>query len=217
MMPVIDFDPDLADDDGLVFVGGDLEPDTLLHAYACGVFPTRFFPLTEDDPMHWWSPDPRAIIPVGGLHVSRRLARTVRSGKFSVSYDRDFDGVIRGCAQNRAEGTWITPDMIAAYARLHAMGHAHSVEVWYDQKLVGGTYGVTIGGLFAAESKFHRITDASKVALVALMDRLVERRYTLLDIQLLSPHTERMGAHDISRGDYLRLLQSALLEKAHFQ
>src|SRR3954471_16178133 len=179
MMPAIDFDPDQADDDGLVYIGGDLEPDTLLSAYAQGVFPTRFYPLTEIDPMHWWSPDPRAVIPVGGLHVSHRLARTVRSGKFQTTVNRAFADVMRGCAEDRAEGTWITPDMVTAYERLHALGHAHSVEAWLNGELVGGTYGVALGGLFAAESMFHTATDASKVALAALMERLLERRYVL--------------------------------------
>src|SRR5205823_5794797 len=137
-----------------------------------------------------------------GLRVSRRLARTIRSGRLQVTVNRDFPGVIRGCA-DRAEGTWITPDMIVAYERLHALGHAHSVEVWHAGGLAGGVYGMAIGGLFAGESMFHRRTDASKVALAALVGRLRERAYVLFDIQMLTPHLASMGATEIPRADYL--------------
>jgi leucyl/phenylalanyl-tRNA--protein transferase len=198
-------DPEAANPHGLVAVGGDLRPDTLLTAYRRGVFPWY-----EDGlPVCWWSPDPRAILPLDGLHVSRRLARTIRSGRFAVTFDRDFAGVIRGCA-DRNEGTWITGDMIVAYERLHAMGYAHSVEAWRDGRLAGGVYGVAVGGLFSAESMFHRITDASKVALAALVGRLRERGYVLLDVQMLTDHTARLGAVEIPRGEYLRRLTESL-------
>lgn len=215
-MPAVTFPIESADDDGLVFIGGDLEPDTILAAYRQGVFPTRFFPLGESDPMHWWSPDPRAIIELKGLHVSRRLIRTIKTGRWSASVNADFAGVIRGCADRPTEGTWLTGDMIDAYERLHRMGHAHSVEIWSDGKLVGGTYGLALGGLFAAESMFHRVTDASKIALLALVQRLNERGFHLLDIQLLSPHTERMGAIEIPRSEYLARLRIALSAFAVF-
>jgi leucyl/phenylalanyl-tRNA--protein transferase len=159
--------------------------------------------------MFWWSPDPRAIIELNGLHISRRLARTLKSKDFRISYNQDFLNVMLGCA-DRDDGTWITHDIVAAYLRLHDLGYAHSVEVWLDGQLAGGTYGVAVGGLFAAESMFHRVTDASKVALVGLQNRLIERGFTLWDIQLLSPHTERMGAVEIPRSEYLRRLHQAV-------
>jgi leucyl/phenylalanyl-tRNA--protein transferase len=204
------FDPETADEQGLVGVGADLEPETLLNAYAHGVFPTRFAPYDDPSlPMFWWSPDPRAVIELDSLHLSRRLIRKMRTGMFRISYDLDFSGVLAGCA-DRAEGTWLTDDMVAAYERLHQIGHAHSVEVWHEQSLAGGTYGVSLGGLFAAESMFHRVTDASKVALAALVSRLTERGFTLLDIQMMTPHTQRMGAVEITRAEYLRRLAHAL-------
>jgi len=211
------FDPESADERGLVGVGADLEPETLLNAYSHGVFPTRFEPYGDPrNPMFWWSPDPRAIIELDELHISKRLARTLRTGQFTTTINRDFLGVMRGCGERGDEGTWITDDMLAAYQHLHDLGHAHSVEVWQDEQLVGGTYGVTLGGLFAAESMFHRVDDASKVALVALVERLRNRGFTLLDIQLLSPHTQRMGAIEIPRSNYLSRLRTALRVDACF-
>src|SRR5262245_18348145 len=152
------FDPAAADDQGLVAVGGDLAPATLLRAYRRGVFPW----YGEGLPVCWWSPDPRAVIPLAVLHVPRRLASTLRSGRFRTSADEDFAGVIRGCADRPGEGTWLLPEMIEAYERLHELGYAHSVEAWSGGGLAGGLYGVALGGLFAAESMFHRVTDASK-------------------------------------------------------
>ena len=163
-------------------------------------------------PMAWWSPDPRAIIELDGLVVSRRLKRTCRSGQFQVTRDGDFEGVIRGCgtAPGRVGATWITPEMIAAYTNLAGLGHAHSVEVWRQGRLAGGVYGVAIGGLFAAESKFYRVRDASKVALVHLVDHLRARGYVLLDIQQYTPHTARLGAIEIPRSVYLARLAEAV-------
>jgi leucyl/phenylalanyl-tRNA---protein transferase len=198
-------DPEAADARGLVAVGGDLRPETLLTAYRRGVFPW----YEEGLPVCWWSPDPRAVLPTDGLHVSRRLARTLRAGRFAVTVNRDFAGVIRGCA-DRAEGTWITHDMIAAYERLHDLGHAHSVEAWRDGLLAGGVYGVAIGGFFSAESMFHRVTDASKVALVALVDRLRAQGFALLDVQMLTEHTVRFGAVEVARAVYLEKLKRAV-------
>ena len=194
------FDPESADETGLVGVGADLQSYTLLAAYAAGCFPTRFEPYNDERlPMFWWSPDPRAIIELDGLHVSRRLARTLRQNKFTVSINRDFAGVMRGCADRGDDGSWITSDILAGYQELHRLGYAHSVEVWQGTQLVGGTYGVAMGGLFAAESMFHRVSDASKVAVVALVSRLRERDFQLLDIQMLSMHTESLGAVEIPR------------------
>jgi leucyl/phenylalanyl-tRNA--protein transferase len=199
-------DPEFADSDGLVAVGGDLRPERLLEAYRRGIFP--FF--DEHSPILWWSPDPRAVFEMDGLRVSRRLARTVRSGRFELTLDRDFGGVIRGCARGPGEGVWITADMIAAYAELHRLGHAHSVEAWYEGELAGGVYGVAAGGLFAGESMFTRVSDASKVALVHLTGHLRRRGYVLFDVQYLNPHTESLGAVEISRREYLARLRAAL-------
>src|SRR5438270_1510552 len=151
---------------GLMARGGDLRPERLLHAYREGVFPW----YSEGEPILWWSPDPRAIFELDGLYVSRRLARTVRVGRFQVTVDRDFPAVIRGCADRPEEGTWITSEMMAAYEELHRLGYAHSVESWQDGELAGGVYGVAVGAFFAAESMFYRKTDGSKVALVALVE-----------------------------------------------
>jgi len=199
-------DPERADADGLVAVGGNLSPPLLLHAYRRGIFPW----FDESSPILWWSPDPRAIFELDGLHISRRLARTVRSGKFIATVDHAFGEVIRGCAHRPDDGVWITPDMIDAYTRLHKMGHAHSVEVWHDGQLAGGVYGVTIGGLFAGESMFTRVRDASKVALVHLMERLRQRGFQLFDVQFLNEHTAGLGAIEIPRREYLRRLRKAV-------
>jgi leucyl/phenylalanyl-tRNA--protein transferase len=193
------------DEHGLVAVGGDLAPARLLAAYRAGIFPW----YGDDTPILWWSPDPRAVIELDGLHVSRRLARTVRSGRFKVTFDHAFAEVMAGCG-DREEGTWITPEMHEAYGRLHALGHAHSVEVWHRGELAGGVYGVTIGGMFAGESMFSRVPDASKVALVHLLARLRERGFTLFDIQYLTPHTARLGGVEMPRAEYLRRLKKTL-------
>jgi leucyl/phenylalanyl-tRNA--protein transferase len=198
--------PELAEPEGLVGVGGDLSPATLLRAYADGVFPW----FSDGDPILWWSPDPRAVIELDGLHVSRRLARTIRSGKFRVTADRAFAAVMRACGEGRPEGTWVTAEMLAGYTELHRLGHAHSVEVWQGDELAGGIYGVAVGGLFAGESMFHRVTDASKVALVSLVERLRRRGYVLFDVQMTTDHTERMGAVNVPRADYLRRLRAAV-------
>jgi leucyl/phenylalanyl-tRNA--protein transferase len=213
-MPFTRFlDPEFADANGLVGIGGDLRPRRLLDAYGRGIFP--FF--DEDSPILWWSPDPRAIIEMDGFHVSRRLARTIRTGRFEVTIDRDFDSVIRGCARAGTEGVWITADMIAAYGELHRLGHAHSVEAWSDGQLAGGVYGVAIGGLFAGESMFTRVTDASKVALARLMEHLQTQGYVLFDVQFLNPHTASLGAVEISRREYLARLRAALRRPSTFE
>ena len=198
-----------ANPDGLLALGGRLTPEWLLDAYRHGIFP---WPIDEDAPIAWWSPDPRAIIELDRFHISRRLRRTLRSGRFEVACDRDFAGVIRGCATagGRIGHTWIIPEMIEAYTRLFELGHAHSVEAWDEGRLVGGTYGLAIGGLFAAESKFYRVRDASKVALAHLVAHLRARGYRLFDIQQLTPHTARLGAIEIPRKVYMRRLAEAL-------
>ena len=204
-----------ADLDGIVCVGGSLKPELLLDAFRHGIFP---WPVNDRSPLFWWSPDPRAIIGLDQLHIPRRLARTIRSGKFQVTCDRDFPGVIRGCANAHSGqgGTWITPKMIVAYEHMHQLGYAHSIEVWREDLLVGGTYGISIGGLFAAESMFHRATDASKVALVHLVAHLRARGYELLDIQQLTAHTRRLGGIEIPRSSYLKLLAKAVEKTVTF-
>jgi leucyl/phenylalanyl-tRNA--protein transferase len=202
---VYTFDAERADETGLVAIGGDLEPVTLVHAYRSGVFPW----FGEGDPILWWSPDPRAIVELDGLHVSRRLARTMRCEKFHLTIDRAFGKVIRGCA-DRDGGTWITRGMIVAYERLHRLGVAHSVEAWQGQELVGGIYGVALGGFFSGESMFSRVSDASKVALIFLARHLDSRGFLLFDTQVLTAHTRRMGAVELPRRDYLRRLRDAL-------
>jgi len=198
-------DPELADEMGLVAVGGDLTPGQLIEAYCAGIFPW----FDADCPVLWWSPDPRAIFEMDGLHVSRRLARTLRSGKFRCTINQAFSQVIRGCA-DRAEGTWISTQMIEAYERLHRLGLAHSVEAWQADELAGGIYGVAIRGLFAAESMFTRRTDGSKVAVAFLMDYLRRRGFQLFDIQMVTQHTVRLGAVEIPRAEYLERLKKAL-------
>jgi leucyl/phenylalanyl-tRNA---protein transferase len=201
---------ELADADGLLALGGRLTPEWLLDAYRHGIFP---WPHSDiDDPMLWWSPDPRATIEFDRFHIPGRLLRTCRGGLFRVTCDEDFAGVIGGCATapDRIGQTWLTPRMIRAYVRLHELGHAHSVETWHNGALAGGTYGVAIGGLFAAESMFYRVPDASKVALVALVGHVCARGYRLLDIQQLTPHTARFGATEIPRSEYLSRLADAI-------
>jgi leucyl/phenylalanyl-tRNA--protein transferase len=205
-------DPEDADEDGLVGVGGDLQPETLLAAYRRGIFPW----FDDSLPVLWWSPDPRAIFELAGLHISRRLARTIRQGKFELTVNLAFREVMECCAERPGQGVWITADMIGAYTRLHKLGHAHSVEVWHNDMLAGGLYGVTIGGLFAGESMFTIVRDASKVALAFVMQRLRERRFQLFDVQFLNDHTERMGAVEIPRREYLSRLRRALKFDAKF-
>jgi leucyl/phenylalanyl-tRNA--protein transferase len=201
-----------ADDDGLVAVGGDLKPGTLLLAYSNGIFPWTTHPVT------WWSPDPRAVIPIGGVHVSRSLRRDMRRAAFTVTFDRDFRRVMEGCAAPRPgrEKTWISPQFISAYTRLHALGYAHSVEVWRGDTLAGGLYGVSIGGFFAGESMFSEERNASKAALVAVEERLRGSGFVLFDVQMLTPHLASMGAVEIPRTDYLGLLRSAVVVPVSF-
>jgi leucyl/phenylalanyl-tRNA--protein transferase len=208
---VYTFDAERADETGLVAIGGDLEPVTLVQAYRSGVFPW----FGESDPILWWSPDPRAVFELDGLRVSRRLARTVRSGKFQLTIDRAFGKVIRGCA-DREGGTWITRAMIVAYERLHRLGVAHSVETWQGQELVGGIYGVALGGFFSGESMFSRVSDASKVALATLAQHLRARGFLLFDTQVLTAHTTTMGAVELPRRDYLQRLRDALRVRITF-
>lgn len=204
-------DPRQAPASSPLAAGGDLEPGTLLAAYRGGIFPWP----DASGRLLWWSPDPRAILPLEGFHESRSLRRLRRRGGFWITHDQAFAEVIRGCADRR-EGTWITPAMIRAYVRLHDLGWAHSLEVWKDEALAGGLYGVTAGALFAAESMFHAVRDASKVALAELVDRLRARRFQLLDVQFLTPHLGSLGALEIPRDEYLERLESAIHAEVSF-
>jgi leucyl/phenylalanyl-tRNA--protein transferase len=183
--------------------------DEVLLAYASG-----WFPMADDsDPtgqIRWYSPDPRGIIPLDTFHVPRRLARTIRQGTLAVDFDTDFPAVIAACAADREEGTWITDEIVSTYTALHEHGFAHSVEVRLEGRLVGGLYGVHLRGAFFGESMFHIVSDASKVALAALVERLRTRKFVLLDVQWITPHLEQFGAIEIPRGQYLRRLKKAL-------
>jgi leucyl/phenylalanyl-tRNA--protein transferase len=204
------------DREGLVGFGGQLTEEWLLDAYSHGIFP---WPMGEPGtPVPWWSPDPRAVIELDRFHVPRRLRRMIRSGRFEVTRDCDFPGVIEGCAtaSDRVGETWITPEMIDAYTQLHRLGHAHSVEAWHEGRLAGGVYGVAIGGFFAAESMFYRVSEASKVALIRLVEHLAARAYALFDVQQLTPHLARFGATVIPRKEYLRRLAAAVRLPAVF-
>jgi len=189
-----------------VGLGADLEPGTLLAAYRSGLFP---MPLGKSAPMAWWSPNPRAIIPLNGLRVSRSLRRSLR--RYGVTVDATFERVIDACGDPGRPHGWITEEIRSAYVALHRLGWAHSLEAWSDDgELVGGLYGVSIGGLFAGESMFSRATDASKVALVRLVELLRSGGATLLDVQWLTPHLATLGAVEISREAYLRRLADAV-------
>ena len=192
-----------------------LSPQLLLAAYRQGVFPMAH----EDGEIYWYDPDPRAIIPLDDrFHVSKSLARTIRQGKFDIRVDSAFTAVMQACAQPQPgrEDTWISDELIIAYTHLHRAGYAHSVEAWQDGKLVGGLYGVSLGGLFAGESMFSRARDSSKVALVYLVERLRRRRFMLLDVQFMTEHLRRFGAIEIPTAEYKRRLTQALHVPARF-
>jgi leucyl/phenylalanyl-tRNA---protein transferase len=189
----------------------------LVSAYSSGWFPMA----VDDGEIRWYSPDPRGVIPLERFHLSARLARLVRGGRFRVEINRRFEEVMRACAETERKpedaGTWISDEILASYVELHRLGIAHSVETWLDDRLVGGLYGVALGGAFFGESMFHHVTDASKVALAALVERLRARDFRLLDVQWVTPHLERFGAVEISRSKYLKLLEQALAVEADFQ
>lgn len=198
-------DAESADGDGVVGVGADLEPGTLSSAYRSGLFPMRAFP---GGPIVWWSPDPRGVVPLDGLRVSRSLRRSTQ--RFSIRIDTAFERVMRECAAPDRPHGWIDESFVDAYTRLHRMGWAHSIEAWQGDVLAGGLYGVAIDRLFAGESMFHRVPDASKVALVALVAVLRSRGASLLDVQWATPHLMSLGATEIPRREYLARLADAL-------
>ena len=181
-----------------------LNPEILEHAYRNACFPMPNWAGR----VGWYRPDPRAVLPLDKFHASRSLQRKLKSNYFDVTYDRDFEGVMRGCADR--EDTWITAEFLDAYTEMHRLGKAHSVEVWREGKLAGGTYGVHLGGAFFAESKFHTETDASKVALAKLVERLRARGFALLEVQYLTRHLAQFGVVEIPDAEYVRRLEAAL-------
>ena len=190
-----------------------IDLEILLSAYASGWFPMAVAP----GEIRWYSPDPRGIIPLDTFHVPSRLARVVASGRFEIRIDADFAGVMRSCAERRGpEGTWIDDEIVESYAALHHAGLAHSVEAWQQGHLVGGLYGVALGGAFFGESMFHRVADASKVTLVALVERLRANGFLLLDTQWVTEHLQQFGAVEIPRRRYLKLLAQAIEHEASF-
>lgn len=198
-------------------IGGELAPNWVVSAYRQGIFP---WPIVDRDHeiLAWFSPDPRAVLELDQLHVSRRLARRIRRGRFQVTSDRDFAGVITGCAAPREPfgATWITAEMIRVYRELHECGCAHSVEVWRKGALVGGIYGVSLGAFFAGESMFYRERDASKIALVFLVGHLKARGFQLFDVQQATSHVARLGASEIPRARFLRRLHGAIKAPVDF-
>ncbi|RYF10813.1 MAG: leucyl/phenylalanyl-tRNA--protein transferase [Deltaproteobacteria bacterium] len=199
--------PTTADATGLVAISAQMDADMLLAAYSQGLFPWA------DRPVRWYSPDPRAVFHLDHLTLPSNLPKLMRRGQFRCTYDQAFAEVMRGCASTHiADGEWITPTFLAAYGALHGRGHAHSVEVWQGDALVGGLYGVQIGGLFAGESMFHRVPNASKAAFHALVHQLRWQAVTLVDAQVLNAHTARLGARDMPRSMYLRRLKAALAQ-----
>ncbi|HET7826177.1 MAG TPA: leucyl/phenylalanyl-tRNA--protein transferase [Anaeromyxobacter sp.] len=202
-------DPSRAEPDGLLAVGGDLGPERLLAAYSEGIFPW----YDERSPILWWSPDPRLVLYPDELHVSKRLARTVRQGRFRVSSDAAFEDVIRRCAARARpgqRGTWITDEMIEAYVSLHRLGFAHSFEAWDGEDLAGGLYGVSLGAAFFGESMFADRTDASKVAFARAVEWLRDRGVRLVDCQVRTEHLVSLGAREVPRDEFLARLAAAL-------
>jgi leucyl/phenylalanyl-tRNA--protein transferase len=200
--------PRLASPEGLLAIGGDLRVERLLEAYRHGIFPW----YSAGQPILWWSPDPRMVLVPEKLKLSRSLRKTLRSDRIRVTLDRQFRNVMQACAAPRPDqnGTWITAEMIAAYAQLHEAGYAHSVETWIDSDLVGGLYGVALGSMFFGESMFARATDASKVAFVHLVRQLQAWNFTLIDCQVTTAHLASLGAEEIPRADFLHRLAIAL-------
>jgi len=204
--------PDAANSEGLVAIGGDLSVERLLLAYRSGIFPWTVAPLT------WWSPDPRGIFELNAFHVSGSLAKFLKKEPFQITTDQACREVIEACARSRPgrHSTWISPEFIEAYTRLHRAGYVHSVECWQGGRLVGGIYGVALGGLFAGESMFHEVSNGSKVALYHLIQHLKQHEFSLFDIQMVTPITGQLGATEISRPEYLRRLSMAVGKSCSF-
>ena len=202
----------LRDPNGLLAAGGDLSPRRLIEAYANGIFPW----FGDDDPLLWWSPDPRMVLHVGELRVSRSLRRVIRSRRFRITMDTAFADVMAGCAEPRRDqdGTWITAAMTAAYSQLATLGFAHSVEAWIDEALVGGLSGVAVGRMFFGESMFTRVTDASKVAFVRLVEQLERWGVPIIDCQMSTSHLASLGAREIPRAEFVREVRRLVAQPA---
>lgn len=199
--------PSLANEDGILAVGGDLSPERLLLAYSNGIFPW----YSEDEPIIWWSPDPRFILYPKDIKISHSMKKLLKKQAFTVTFDTCFREVISNCASLRMEdGTWITDEMIAAYTRLHELGFAHSVETWYEDKLVGGLYGIALGKCFFGESMFSTMPNASKTALITLSDKLLKKGFLFIDCQVYTKHLESLGAVKIPRSEFLEMLEKGL-------
>lgn len=213
-MAIINFPPiEQADQHGLLAIGGDLEVSSLMLAYSRGIFP---WPVSDEFPLAWFSPDPRGVLKTANLHLSRSLKKEIRKGHFQVSFNRNFEGVIRGCAEStnrkNQEGTWISEDIIRGYTQLHQSGHAFSVEVYKgdEKRLAGGLYGAHMGGLFTGESMFYREPNSSKIALAAITYILKELEILWIDTQMVTPVVQSLGGEEIARSEYLRELKKQL-------
>lgn len=206
----LDFPPThFAGSDGLLCIGGDLSPKRLVLAYEKGIFPW----FSKNEPLLWWSPDPRLVIFPGNIHISKSLKKKIKRSPFDIKIDNAFEKTIRSCVivrKERDEGTWIIPEMVAAYTKLHYLGYAHSIEAWSDNRLVGGLYGVCLGGSFFGESMFSFESDASKIALVALANFLKKNNFDLIDCQVTTQHLLDMGAVEIPRDTFLYILQQSV-------
>ena len=198
--------PYLSDENGLLAIGGDLSPDRLLLAYSMGIFPW----FNENDPILWWSPDPRFVLFPEKVKVSRSTKKLMKKDIFDITFDTAFRSVINKCSKTRQDATWITPQMQEGYIKLHELGFAHSVEVWHEGHLVGGLYGVTLGKCFFGESMFSLMSNASKLALINLCQELLQKEFLFIDCQVYTKHLESMGAEMISRVDFLELLKKGL-------
>ncbi|MCP4671312.1 MAG: leucyl/phenylalanyl-tRNA--protein transferase [Desulfobacula sp.] len=209
----LDFPPAyFARSDGLLCVGGDLTPQRLILAYERGIFPW----FSESEPLLWWSPDPRLVLFPGNIHISKSLKKKIKRSLFDIKIDNAFEETIRSCAlvrKDRDEGTWIIPEMVSAYTKLHGLGYAHSIEAWQDNKLVGGLYGVCIGGSFFGESMFSFVNDASKIALVVLANLLKKNKFDLIDCQVTTQHLLDMGACEIPRAVFLNIIKKSVKRK----
>jgi leucyl/phenylalanyl-tRNA--protein transferase len=211
--------PSSADSEGIISIGGDLSVDWLMDAYCHGIFPWPVMVEDMDDELLvWWSPDPRAIVDWNAYRIPRRLQRKMRNSNWTVTSDRHFADVMRGCSRgnHRTDNTWINAEIIEAYQALHAAGYAHSIEVMAGSELIGGIYGVAIGGMFAAESMFYRKPDASKIALAVLLRHLKSQGFSLFDIQQMTPHMQASGAVDIDREEFLTKLRHAISQSVRF-
>jgi leucyl/phenylalanyl-tRNA--protein transferase len=200
---------ELAEEDGLLAVGGDLSPGRLLTAYQMGIFPW----YNEDSPILWWSPNPRWVLEPAQVHVSRSMAKVLKRGTFRVSFDEAFDRVIEACRaapRPGQDGTWLVDDMVAAYNELHQLGFAHSVEVWQEHELVGGMYGISLGGCFFGESMFSKVTNSSKTALIGLARKLESHNFLMIDCQVHTPHLESMGAQEMPRSEFVKTIRKGM-------